>query len=158
MDPVTAEQSVTFWSWCADHWALCAFVIAMFVQITPVIKFNPFTALFKWIGKVMTKDVSSTLVDVKESIKEQGIRLDAQSRAIDANEMDRIRWEILDFANSIRNGRRHSKLEYEHIFELNKKYEALLNKCNMKNGVYEADFKYIQKVYNECLEKNNFLA
>lgn len=33
----------------------------------------------------------------------------------DENEKDRIRWEILDFANSCRNGRKHSKEEYVHI-------------------------------------------
>lgn len=76
----------------------------------------------------------------------------------DENEKDRIRWEILDFANSCRNGRRHSKEEFVHVIELKEKYERLLEKSGDSNGVFEEDFKYIEKLYAERLEKNDFLA
>ena len=65
----------------------------------------------------------------------------------DENEKDRIRWEILDFANSCRNGRKHSKEEFNHIIELNKKYKRLLEKTGDENGVFEEDYKYIQGLY-----------
>jgi len=76
----------------------------------------------------------------------------------DENEKDRIRWEILDFANSCRNNRRHSKEEYNHVIELKEKYERLLEKTGDRNGVFEEDYKYIEKLYAERLEKNDFLA
>lgn len=76
----------------------------------------------------------------------------------DENEKDRIRWEILDFANSCRNGRQHSKEEYVHVIELKEKYERLLEKSGDRNGVFEEDFKYIKKLYETRLEKNDFLA
>lgn len=76
----------------------------------------------------------------------------------DENEKDRIRWEILDFANSCRNERRHSKEEFVHVIELKEKYERLLEKSGDSNGVFEEDFKYIEKLYAERLEKNDFLA
>ena len=44
------------------------------------------------------------------------------------DEKDRIRYEVLDFANSCRNGRRHTKDEFQHIIDLNDKYEVLLDK------------------------------
>ena len=67
----------------------------------------------------------------------------------DENEKDRIRWEILDFANSCRNGRKHSKEEYNHVIELRVKYEKLLEKTGDENGVFEEDYKYIQSLYME---------
>ena len=76
----------------------------------------------------------------------------------DENEKDRIRWEILAFANSCRNNKKHSKEEFVHVIELKEKYERLLEKTGDKNGVFEEDFKYIEKLYAERLEKNDFLA
>lgn len=148
MDESVQEQ-VTFWSWCLDHWAFVAFCIGCVVQITPI-KISPFTALFRWIGKIVNKDVSSQIVDIQRELTSQGER-------IDANEMDRIRWEILDFANSCRNGRKHSKREFEHIFDLDTKYSSLLERINVKNGVYEEDFRYIKEVYAENMKNNSFL-
>ena len=86
--------------WCLDHWAFCAFVIGSLIQFTPV-KLKPFTMLVRWIGKVLTGDVAEKVSSI-ESL-------------IDENEKDRIRWEVLDFANSCRNGIKHTKDEYQHI-------------------------------------------
>lgn len=139
-----------FWTWVLDHWAFCAFILACFVQITPIIKFNPFTALFSWIGKVITKNLETELTDVRNTLV-QHIKDD------DMNQIDNIRNVVLDFANSCRNGRRHSKSEFEHIIDLNGKYELLLKKYNLTNGVFVEDYKYILMVYNDNLVNNTFL-
>lgn len=139
------------WSWVLDHWAFCTFVLACFVQITPIIKFNPFTALFSWIGKVITRNIETELSEVKNTLN-QHIRDD------DMNQIDDIRNVVLDFANSCRNGRRHSKSEFEHIIDLNTKYEALLKKYKLTNGVFTEDYKYVLGVYNDNLTNNSFLA
>ena len=70
-------------------------------------------------------------------------------RTIDENEKDRIRWEVLDFANSCRNGREHSKDEFQHIITIVGKYEGLLKKTGDKNGVFTAEYKYIMRLYNQ---------
>ena len=75
----------------------------------------------------------------------------------DENEMDRIRWEILDFANSCRNGRRHTKDEYQHIIALNDKYLKMIESRGIINGVFEAEYEYIMHLYAERQEKNDFL-
>ena len=67
------------------------------------------------------------------------------------------RWEVLDFANSCRNGKKHTKDEYQHIITLNTKYKDLLKRTKDKNGVFEEEYKYIQKLYAERQEKNDFL-
>jgi len=74
------------------------------------------------------------------------------------NEIDRIRWEILDFANSCRNGRRHTKEEFDHILAQHKKYDKLLKSIGEENGQVAIAFEYIEKLYSKCMEDNDFLA
>ena len=76
---------------------------------------------------------------------------------VKTNEKDRIRWEILDFANSCRNDRKHTRDEFQHIVALNDKYKRLLSETNDTNGVFEVEYNYIQDLYAERLEKNDFL-
>ena len=73
------------------------------------------------------------------------------------NEKDRIRWEILDFANSCRNNRKHTRDEFQHIVALHDKYQKLLEITHDTNGVFEVEYNYIQGLYAERMEKNDFL-
>jgi hypothetical protein len=129
--------------WAADHWGSILVALSLFIQWTPSIKWNPWTSLFKWVGNVINGDIRKTITSM--------------AKAIDDNEKDRIRWEVLDFANSCRNDRRHSKDEFEHIVALNKKYNGLLKKTGDSNGVFEAEYEYINDLYKERLRKNDFL-
>ena len=139
-----------FLSWCLAHWSFVAFVLAIFIQITPAIKWNPFTALCKWIGSVITAETRHDITDLKTLVQE--IR-----REIDEIEKDRIRWEVLDFANACRNGVRHTKDEFHHIIALDGKYKKLLEKTHDVNGVFDAEYAYILDLYRERQEKNDFL-
>lgn len=136
--------------WCLDHWSFCLFVLGLFVQFTPVIKFNPFTAVCKWIGKTINSAVLGRLDKIDD-------RLDQQRKSIDENEMDRIRWEVLDFANACRNHVKHTKDEFQHIISLNTKYHALLDKYGQENGVFDAEYAYILELYHKCQIDNSFL-
>lgn len=71
--------------------------------------------------------------------------------------MDRIRWEVLDFANACRNHVRHTKDEFQHIIALNGKYHRLLEKYKMENGVFDAEYDYILELYKELQHNNEFL-
>ena len=128
--------------WLANHPLTSLIAFTGLLQIVPI-KINPWSALLKWISKTITGDACSKIDDL---IKQ-----------VDENEKDRIRWEILDFANSCRNGRKHTRDEFQHIVALNDKYKKLLEKTNDKNGVFELEYDYIQKIYAERLAKNDFL-
>ena len=120
------------------------------IQITPAIKWNPLSAFFGWVGKIIVKPVEEKLDKVQHEvleIKEQQW----------ADEKDRIRYEVLDFANSCRNGVRHTKDGFQHIISLNDKYEWLLKITNDKNGVFEEEYKYIVNLYHKCQIENDFL-
>ena len=146
----TADNLSKFFSWCLDNWSFVLFVIGMFVQFTPAIKWNPITAVCGWIGKAINGEVLQQIAALKK-------RADEQRTSIDENEMDRIRWEVLDFANACRNHVRHTKDEFEHIIALNTKYHTLLDKYGSKNGVFDEEYAYILKLYHRCQVENDFL-
>lgn len=125
--------------WVLAHWSFCAFVLVAFVQFTPGIKFNP----LGWIGGLLFGGIRKEIASIRT--------------LIDENEKDRIRWEVLDFANSCRNGRRHTKDEFQHIITLNSKYKVLLKRTHDENGVFDAEYEYILDLYRERQVKNDFL-
>lgn len=135
--------------WIGKNLWTIIIIVSIFIQITPI-KVNPWSALFKWIGKTITGNACSKidgLIDKVEKIEKD----------VKTNEKDRIRWEILDFANSCRNDRKHTRDEFQHIVALNDKYKRLLKETGDSNGVFEVEYNYIQDLYAERLEKNDFL-
>ena len=137
------------WTWISSHiiWIVLAF--SVFFEITPI-KIHPLSSLIKWIGNKLNAGQDE---QIKELIKVT----DKLQATMDENEKDRIRWEILDFANSCRNDRKHSRDEFQHIIALNDKYHELLSKTGDKNGVFEIEYNWIMSLYRERLEKNDFL-
>lgn len=146
MDAARVEQIL---DWLVKNFLQVIVIFSVFIQITPI-KWNPITTFAKWLGKIFTKELSDLITTMQENIDD--IRDD-----IDENEKDRIRWEVLDFANSCRNGRQHTQEEFRHIATLNDKYKVLLERTKDKNGVFEAEYKYIDELYQERLKKNDFL-
>lgn len=139
-----------FIDWCLDHWSVTVFVLALFVDFTPGIKLNPVKTVLRWIGKMINGELKKELESVKTSLKDQ-------QDSIDENEKDRIRWEVLDFASSCRNGRKHTKDEFEHVIVLNGKYHRLLEKTDDTNGVFDAEYRYIYELYQRCQRENTFI-
>lgn len=146
MDTAQIEQIL---DWLVKNFLQVIVIFSIFIQITPI-KWNPITTFAKWLGKIFTKELNDLITTMQENIDD--IRDD-----IDENEKDRIRWEVLDFANSCRNGRQHTQEEFRHIATLNDKYKILLERTKDKNGVFEAEYKYIDELYQERLKKNDFL-
>lgn len=124
-------------------------LVSVFVEITPI-KINPISQFLGWLGKKINGQVI-------EKVEDLGKKLDATEKKIDENEIDRIRWEILDFANSCRNGRHHTKDEFDHIIQQNDKYHKILEEREMTNGQTELAFDYISTIYTHCMEENSFL-
>ena len=124
--------------WLAGNWGIAALAGLGLIEVTPV-KINPLSKILKWIGDRVNGEMLKRITKLEQDVN--------------TNEMDRIRWEVLDFANSCRNTRRHTKDEFEHIITLVKKYEGLLEKCGKENGVFELEYEYIKELY----QKGDFL-
>ena len=128
-----------FFDWCLAHWSFVAFVLAIFIQITPAIKWNPITAL----GNLLLGSIRKELASIREQM--------------DEDKKDTIRWEVLNFATSCRNGVLHTKDDFEHVIDQNDKYHKLLQKTGDTNGVFEEEYNYILRIYHDRQEKNDFL-
>jgi len=135
----TAQQA---WEWVGRNLWQIVVVASLFIEFTPI-KINPLSAIFKWLGNALTGDITKKLDEITDEVRD--------------NEKDRIRWEILDFANSCHNGRKHTKDEFRHIDKLNKKYIKLLQETKDTNGEFEVEYEYIKDLYAERTRKNDFL-
>ena len=101
--------------------------------------------------------MQSITIDIKDQLREVQIALEKQDRKIDENEKDRIRWEILSFANACHNGHNHTQDEFKHIMQLNDKYIKLLKVTNDTNGIFEIEYEYIRRLYEEKVANQSFL-
>jgi len=138
--------------------------MSVFVEITPI-KINPVSSLLKFIGtninaelKTEISDLKAEISDVKSQVELTNGTVHKVDTKVDDNEIDRIRWEILDFANSCRNKRKHTREEFLHIMALNAKYHSILDERGKKNGQIDIEYEYIEGLYKKCLENNSFLC
>lgn len=138
-----------FLKWLAEHWASVALAASFVIQITPI-KWAPWTSLIKWIGKLVNADLTKK-VDAMEATMKQ------MQRDNDENEKDRIRNDVLSFANQCRRHIDHTKEEFDYVISLKAKYDQILKRTGDENGVFTADYAYIVEIYNKCLRENSFL-
>ena len=124
-------------------------IISIFIEITPI-KVNPLSALFTWLGSVINKDIN-------EKLNSMSTKLEDVSTRIDMIEINNMRTQILDFANSCMNDRRHTKEEFEHMIDLHSSYIDIINEKGIKNGRMDLAYKYISDLYVKCLNEDSFL-
>ena len=112
------------------------------IQVAPI-KIDP----WKWILGFIKKALVGELQE----------KLEALTKDVEQEKVDNKRWNILDFANSCRNGRMHTKEEWNHCLSQLKEYESYCEEKDIDNGVIEEDAKYLRELYHERCIKNDFL-
>ena len=104
------------------------------VELSPI-KINP----IKYAGKM----IGSWL-----GIKEIDEKVNNLKKEVDANEIDRIKYEILQFSGSLRNGQKRAEVDYQHIEVIFTKYK---NKGGNSYIMHEMEF------IRECHDKGMIL-
>lgn len=135
--------------------AAVLFGLSLVVEFTKI-KFNPWSWLFDTIATALTKSIDKRLETIVETLSQTTAAIADMNKTIDSNEMARLRWEILAFADSCRSGNKHSKDAFHHIIESNDKYHAIIDKHGFVNGVIDVEMAYILSVYQERLATNDF--
>lgn len=104
------------------------------IELSPI-KINP----IKYVGKLIGTWLGIKAIDDK---------VNALKKEVDANELDRIKYEILQFSGSLRNGLKRSETDYMHI-------EAIFTKYRSKGGntYIMHEMEYIR----ECHDKGMIL-
>ena len=100
------------------------------IEIAPI-KISPFS----WIGKIMSKLLGIEAIDKK---------VDSLKVEMDANEKDRIKYEILQFSGSLRQGLNRSETDYQHIVMM---FSKFINKGGISYIMHEME--YIRKCHDE---------
>lgn len=127
---------------CTDNPWITLIGTVTLIQVAPI-RVNPWNKLLSWIKSALIGELET---DVKE------LKKDFENEKVSTK-----RWNILDFANTCRNGRLHTKEEWQHVISQLKEYEVFIDERQIENGVIEEEAKYLRKLYAERNEKNDFL-
>ena len=104
------------------------------IEVSPI-KINP----IKYLGNMLGSWLGIKAIDDKvNNLKEE----------VDANELDRIKYEILQFSGSLRNGLKRTEVDYRHI-------EAIFTKYKNKGG--NSYILHEMEYIRECHDKGMIL-
>lgn len=113
------------------------------IQIAPL-KLDPWSALFGWIGKKLTGDLSRKI----DALEAKEDRRDAVNKRV----------RILRFEDELQNGARHSKDSFDQVLSDITDYETYCREHpDFKNNQTGVTVEHIKKVYSERLERRDFL-
>ena len=104
------------------------------IEIAPI-KFSP----IKMLGAVLSRWLGISQLDSK---------INDLKKEVDANEIDRIKYEILQFSGRLRNGSNITETDYQHI-------EAIFTKYKNKGG--NSYIMHEMEYIRECHDKRRIL-
>lgn len=128
---------------------LVIFAVMTLLQVTPI-KINPWSAIFKWLGKQLNADVIKKIDQVEK-------RLDEHIEESKENELQTRRASILDFSSSVIRGVNYHREKFDFMIKECDSYEKYCKENNIKNGVAEASIAEIRRIYQEHLRNSDFL-
>ena len=152
------EVMPNVFTWLASNWAWILVALGLIFEWTPVIKINPISSLFKWIGKKANEPIDNRLNEMEKKFDELDNRMTDQEKSTDMQRMANIRSLVLSFADDLRRGNKASHERFINVMTENGVYEELVRKHNIVNSVYVESYKYICNKYHECMQDNSFLA
>lgn len=135
-----------------DSGPISLVILAMltFIQITPI-KLNPWSALFRWLGRQMNGEVIQKIDKVEE-------RLDKHIADSDESDLKARRASILDFSSSVIRGVNYHKEKFDFMIQECDSYEKYCHENNIINGVATASIAEIRRIYQEHLRNDDFLV
>ena len=116
------------------------------IEKSQKLPFNPVSRIFKWLKRNMRDEELYKKVD---SINRDLIEL---QKSKDYDVMESLRFRILDFERVLRNRKKtdiFSKEQFEAIFDMETKYEHLVEKYKIDNNKFMKAKEYINKRYEE---------
>lgn len=125
-------------------------VLSIFIEVTPI-KFNPLSALLKWIGKKVNGDVISKVDNLETKI-------DSVKNEMDETKALACRIRILRFGDEVRVGQLHSQEAWNQVMDDITNYKQYCDEHkDFLNEKAAVTTEIINTNYRECLENNNFL-
>lgn len=122
----------------------------------------------KWMRKKreehdLLMQTSKGLIELQKKHEEDIIKSDKNNAEIRKDiknltdmfvqkEIDDMRWEIINFATDLSSGKTYNRESFDHILRMYQKYEDILNKEHMENGLVTESIRYINEMYRENLK------
>ena len=148
-----ASQSHAFW----------VVVTMTIIQIAPI-KIDPWSWIFKmffkfvcWLSRMSLAPLITKMDEINTKVDSMQSEIEVVKKEFEAKNANDWRWDILDFFNSARNGRPHSKEEWDHVIDQVKTYERYVEIHGIDNGVLEEASKWLRDEYHEHIRRNDFL-
>jgi len=135
---------------------LVFFLVMTLIQVTPI-KINPWSAIFKWLGKQLNTDVLVKMDELDKRIDAVEKGQEEHIKESKEDELKARRMSILDFSSSILRGVNYHREKFDFMIKECDSYEAYCKKNEIKNGVAEASIAEIRRIYQEHLRNNDFL-
>lgn len=127
-----------------------------FIQIAPI-KWNPWDQVLNFIGTKLNSGVIKKVNDLEKKIDTVEENLAAHITESEVRDLRDTRRSILEFCNSCMNDQRHTREQFEFVMAQCDDYEKYIEENKIKNGVISSAIKEIRRLYDRCLEKNDFL-
>lgn len=140
--------------WISLHFPETLVIVAVagstLIQISPI-QINPWSALAKWIGCAINKEMMDDVKDMRKTL-ERHITVDDERYAKSS------RMRILRFNDEILQQKQHTKEHFDEILDDITEYEKYCKEHpDYINNKAVLAIKNVEHVYQECLAKNKFL-
>ena len=132
-------------------------VVLSLVEIAPI-RISPWSALARWVGGIVNKDVLERLDEIGRVQRDTQQRLDNHIRVDDERAADMHRAKILRFNNELLRDIPHTREEFIEILAEIDGYEAFCrDHPDYQNNRAIHAIANISRAYDERLQKHDFL-
>lgn len=118
---------------------------------------KPWTALFTFIGKLITKDFAESQKALIDRVDVLSDKIEVVAESVDETRAIAARVRILRFGDELLEGRKHSKDTFDQALLDIDNYERYCKSHEgFKNHITEETVTFIQEQYRERLRNHNF--
>lgn len=150
------------------------FFLIIIIVILTILQYSrfpikPWTAIARGLGRSINHDILKEQEGLKADISTLRDELNEKDNAIheeikiintnrDVDKAERWRTQIIQFADEIRIGMKHSEEGFNEVLEAITRYEQFCNNNpDFPNSKATASIKIIRDVYDKSIKENNFL-
>ena len=127
------------------------------IQIVPI-KINPWSAVGKWLGRVINADINSKVDKLSKSIDELKKQNDLINHTIGEDRAITSRVRILRFGDEVSQGIKHSEENFEQVLSDIDQYEKYCRSHpEFENNKTVVTTKLIKDTYEKRLKNHDFI-
>ena len=97
------------------------------------------------------KELKDSIKNLVDGQQERDSKINNLTDMFVDKEIDDYRWEIINFATTVSEGRPCNKDSFKHCLRTYEKYEALLEKYGLENGEVEISMEVVNEAYKKKL-------